>query len=420
MIWVTIFSALFIFIFILSKCIFGTIKTPISVFCLLWCLIGIGSNAAFYDYYEPSLIVNITIFIACIESFAIYAFLLQGLSKSFFINEIKIDSNYLKINRILTINIFCVLLLAPYVAKSIKILIFEGFASLRTQEMIESGLIATITDSFIRPLFTATTILSIVYSFSNGKRKEKILLIFLSIVINVEQVILSAGRAPFVNLVFYLMIAIILFYGRSLSNILHKGRKYVFFGIFAIIAILLITKQRNMSSSENLLLYNTYVYYFSGPSYLTQLIKNVKSYGPNGTLLYGTASFGFVTNVISDIMIFISGKAQGSLYLLGSVISNNQYWVGSHTLINAMYTCFYPFIIDYGWAGIFICPIFIAISSVIITKRLYKTKDILNITLYIYWTYVIIRTVFKWDLVNIDLTVVLVSLCFFTKRKLLK
>ncbi len=420
MIWIIIFSILFGLLLVLSKCVFGTIKNPISVFCLLWCVIGIGSNAAFYDYYEPSTVVNIIIFIGCIVAFIVYGILLQGYHKSFFVNEICLDNEDVKIKRVIIVNCIGMAILLPYIIRSLKVLTLGGFATLRSQDVIDSGFYAILNDSIIRPMFTATTILAIVFTFSHAKRKQKVTLIVLSIIANVEQVVLSAGRAPLVNLIFYLMIAIVLFYGRNLRNILHKGRKYIYLGIISIIVVLKITSQRNMSSSESMLLYNTYVYYFSGPSYLTQLLKNVTEYGPGGQLLYGTASFGFLTNIFSDVMIFITGKPQGSLYLLGSVISCNQYRIGAHTSINAMYTCFYPFLIDYGWIGIIICPIFIGIASAIITKRLYKNKNTFNISMYIYWIYVLIRTVFKWDLVNIDLIVVIIALYFFTNNKSLK
>lgn len=416
MIWVIIFSILFGFTLILSKYVFGSIKNPISVFCLLWCLIGVGSNAAFYDYYEPSILVNFMIFIGCIVAFVVYGLSLQGYHKIFFINELCLDNEDVKIKRVIVVNCFGIAILIPYVIRSLKVLALGGFAILRSQDVIDSGFYAILNDSVIRPVFTATTVLAIVYSFSNAKRREKILLIVLSIVANVEQVALSAGRSALVGFAFYLMIAVVVFYGRNIRNILYRGRRYICLGMIAVLVVLKITSQRNMSSDENMLLYNTYVYYFSGPSYLTQLIKNVTEYGPGGKLLYGGASFGFLTNIFSDIMIFITGKAQGSLYLLGSVITNNQYNVGAHTSINAMYTCFYPFLIDYGWIGIVICPIFVAIVSTIVTKRLYNDKSIFNASLYVYWIYVIIRTVFKWDLVNLDMTVVIVILYFFTKR----
>lgn len=418
MIWVLIFSLLFIFTWVLSKKIFSTVKNPISIFCLLWCLIGMGSNAAFYGYYEPSTTVNIIILIGCIVSFFTYGLSLQGYNKRFFVEQFKSRCDDVEIRRVMLVNVLCIIILIPYVIRSFNVLIAGGFSVLRSQNVIENGFLAILNDSVIRPIFTATTILSIVYSFSNAKRKHKIKLLILSIIVNIEQVILSAGRAPLVNLVFYLIIALVLFYGKSIQSILYRGRKYILFGAIMGIAVLKITSQRSMASDENIFLYNTYVYYFSGPAYLSQLIKNVTAYGPGGKLLYGAASFGFISNIISDILIFLTGKAQGSLYLLGSVISNNQYRIGVHTSINAMYTCFYPFLIDYGWIGIIICPLFMGIVSGILTKRLYKNQSSFNICLYIYWIYVIIRTVFKWDLVNIDFTVVIIILYYFTKRKI--
>lgn len=418
MIWICIFSILLVFMLIIYKSVLGSIKNPISVFGILWCLVGIGANAALYDYYKPSTIVNFIIIIGCIVSFIVYGFSMHGYNKAFFINEIQIDDGYVNIKRVVIINCIGIAVLVPYAIQSLKMIISGGFAYLRAEGVFGGGFYAVLNDSIIRPLFTATTILAIVYSFSNSKKKEKVLLLVISVIANVEQVILSAGRASLVNFFFYLLIAIVLFYGHSVRSILYKGRKYIFLGVIVAVIVLKITTKRNMSQSENLILYNTYVYYFSGPAYLSQLIQNVTEYGPGGTLLYGAASFGFITNIWADIMIFFTGKSQGSLYLLGSLISNKQYRIGAHTSINAMYTCFYPFYIDYGWLGIVFCPIFIGIASAIFTKRLYKNKNIFNISIYIYWMYVMIRTVFKWDLVNIDLVVVLASIYFFTKHKI--
>ena len=91
------------------------------------------------------------------------------------------------------VNVLCIIILIPYVIRSFNVLIAGGFSVLRSQNVIENGFLAILNDSVIRPVFTATTILAIVYSFSNAKRKHKIKLLILSIIVNIEQVILSAG-----------------------------------------------------------------------------------------------------------------------------------------------------------------------------------------------------------------------------------
>lgn len=417
MIWISIYSVLLIFMLILFKGVLGSIKNPISIFGILWCIVGIGSNAAFYDYYAPSELVNWMIVTAIIGSFIVYGLSMHGYSKEMFLQECEIEDSFIHYKLILITNLIAMGILFPYMITSLNKIRTGGFALLRAEGVFGGGFYAILNDSVIRPLFTATTILAIVNSFSDNRKKEKIILFIIAVIANIEQVILSAGRAPLVNFVFYLIIAVILFYGRSLLNVIRRGRKYIFIGLVAAFVVLQLTSKRNMSSSENLLLYNSYVYYFSGPSYLTQLLEHVHDYGVGGQLLYGSASFGFISNIWSNIMIFLTGRPQGSLYLLGSVISNNQYSVGAHTSINAMYTCFYPFYIDFGWLGIVLCPIFIGIASAIFTKRLFRKQDIFNVSLYIYWTYVLIRTVFKWDLVNIDLAVIIFALWFFTRHR---
>lgn len=184
------------------------------------------------------------------------------------------------------------------------------------------------------------------------------------------------------------------------------------------VLVLILTQMRSstdINSDDILEIFHTY--YFSGPSYLTQLLENVKEYGIQGTKFYGADTFGFISNIFSNVMIILTGRPQGTLYIMGAVITNHQYWVGSSTLINAMCTGFYPFILDWGYFGIIIGPFVLGILSLYITKRVYRRRDLFNTALYIYWMYVLFRTVFKWDLVNIDFSVVIISLYMFTHHR---
>ena len=82
-----------------------------------------------------------------------------------------------------------------------------------------------------------------------------------------------------------------------------------------------------------------------------------------------------------------------------------------------MCTCFYPFILDWGYLGVIIGPVIVALIAGKLTKKLYKERNINTISLYIFFLYVLIRTVFKWDLLNLDFIVVIASLYFFTRRR---
>ena len=156
---------------------------------------------------------------------------MNGYKKSFLIRGMKIENSHINIKKIIFLNVGAAFFLFPYVIRSLNIILSKGFAYLRAGGVIESGFHAVLNDSFIRPLFRVTTILTIVCSFSSIKKKNKFLLIIVSIVLNVEQVILTAGRSYLVNFIFYLIIAVVIFYGSSIKNFLYYSKKYIVLGI---------------------------------------------------------------------------------------------------------------------------------------------------------------------------------------------
>ena len=414
-----VFAGLLFLMILLAKAGMGTLKTPVLVFSIIWCIVGLGANLCLYEYYAPSNLVNTIIISGAIIFFIVYGFGLRGVKKSFFTENIKLDSCFINLRILIGINIVVIVLLLPSLITALIILRTNELWYIRANgsEVYSSSLMATLADSVIRPLFVATTILAIVYLFSDGKQKTKYVLLMLAIVENIELVISTAGRAPIVNFLFYFIIAIVLFRGKSIFELLHHERGKLLFVVALIMGIFVLTQMR---SSTNLdmrdMLETFYNYYFSGPSYLTQLLRNVTEYGIDGRYFWGAATFGFISNIFSNILILVTGRPQGTLYIIGSVITSKQYWVGEHTLLNAMCTGFYPFLLDWGYLGIVIGPVILGIITTIITKKVYKNRSLFYIAIYIYWIYALFRTVFKWDLVNIDFSVVLISLYFFTHK----
>lgn len=419
--WSIIFLILGVFILIISRAVLGSCKTPVTFFSVLWCIVAGIANMCLYGYYAPSDVVNIIILIGVIIFTFVYGVSVQRMPKAFFVMELEFDDDNINWKLLLTVNIVAIFILVPTLRQSLVLLQGDGLAYLRANStsVYSSGILAVLNDSVIRPLFVTTTIMSCVYLFTKNNRKNKVLFIILALVENLEMVLMTAGRAPIVNFIFYFALVLLLFRGRSIRGLLIRERKKIFFVILLVFLVFYLTEQRSISSSKgsSQMLESFYVYYFSGPGYLSQLLENISQYGPGGTLFYGAATFGFITNIISDILIIVTHRSQGTLYLLGSVITNRQYRVGAHTSINAMCTCFYPFILDWGYLGVIIGPVIVALIAGKLTKKLYKERNINTISLYIFFLYVLIRTVFKWDLLNLDFIVVIASLYFFTRRR---
>lgn len=412
------FIAFFIFI-IIEKNTYGTVRTPSGVFCLLWCVVGFVANLGLYEMYTPSGLVNLTIFAGIV----LFNFIFNAKSAPIPIREF-LDNRDFEINIKFGIVYFCCfvsyLFLLPHMRRGISIILSEGFAYLRanasdtTLGISTAGWQNSVIDSIIRPYFMVVSVLSVVCAFSKrAETKHRIGLIVCALLGDTMIVLCTAGRATLVNYMFYFVFGFIVFYGERIFQGIWEQKKNFLFVIILAVLVLYVTNERaGGDSTASDFLETMHTYYFSGPAYLSQLLENYHDYGIGGQLLFGQATFGFITNWISSVLILFTGKSQGSLYLLGSVITNRQYRIGTNTLINAMCTGFYSFIVDWGYAGIVIGPLIIGYMSHKIFKWAYEKRDVWAYMLYIYWLYVLFRTVFKWDLINLDFSIVLMCIIF--------
>lgn len=415
-------SLCFLILFIMSllsiKLVYGTLKTPVTCFTSLWLFVGFISNLGLYEYFLPSNFVNITMIVGSVLFFVAYSFFMRGVKRGFFIKNKIVENDHLNIKIFLLINILCILFMIPTLVSALNVLKAHGSLSVIRGNLVNiysSNIISELFTGFIRPVFISTTLIFVVYSFGGRKKTYKYLLGTFAILETFIMAFISGGRAPFVNFAFYFIIALLIFKGERLIYLIKKEKKKLLFIFFLFLGVLYITQLRSTDdvSSESIW-ESLYIYYFSGPSYMTQLLKYNTTYGPHGMLLYGAATFGFITNIFAYIYMIFTGKNIGSLYILGSTITNQQYWVGKHTLINAMCTTYYPFVVDWGYIGIVIGPVVIAGIVAFFTKKLKRKKSIENFAMYIYILYVLIRTVFKWDLLPFDMPIILITTSIYT------
>lgn len=423
--FVILFLASGFFINLILKAKFRTLRNPISIFSFVWTIVGVGANLRLYGYYSPSMFVNVSILISmwllCILSILFY----NNPQYYTSLDNENYNSNF-NYRFFLIINFSCIIVMMPQVISAASILISNGFAFLRANAsyantgIYVAGWQAALFSSIIRPIILSSTIISIALLFSSEQVKIKRNCILLSIFETILMVILTAGRGSLVNFTFYILIAVILFSGKNIVAILFRYKKLLLMVLLLGVGVIYVTSLRDLGNASWRFLENIYVYYFSGPSYMTQLLEYETRYGINGEKLYGTATFGFISNWFSAWYMLLFGGQSGSLWLMGSQITNKQYWVGDHTLINAMCTAFYTFIVDWGIMGIFLGTIVIFCISKIIMKYMTKKRNLKAYSIMIFWIYLIIRTVFKWDLIDLDFSVFLVCIYIYTMRVKIK
>ena len=414
------FLLLLVVIIAMTKAVYGSLRSPIFFYCVIWCIVGAVANLGFYGYYLPSTLVNIIMFVGIIVFWIVYGVYVNGFASDFFKKDFEITETNINLKSLLFINIIFLILVIPTLITSIGLIRQYGLWYIRANasEVYNSGLLATLSDSVIRPTFISITLITIISCFCDVPRGQRKLLIVLSVIDNVVMTFQTGGRAAVVNFVFYMLIALVLFKGESFANLIRTQKKKIIFLIVVFIFILQLTQMRSTTElNRSDFLRTFYTYYFSGPEYLTQLIENVQEYGINGAKFYGAATFGFITTIFSDIMILLTGRSQGAAYIISSRIANKQYTVGSGgSLVNAMCTGFYPAIVDWGYFGIVLGPAVIAIITGIVTRRVYQKTNIFNTCLYIYILYTLFRTVFKYDLLGIDFSVIILFTYIFTKN----
>ena len=424
-----IYFLLFVFIGVLQRRNYRSRRTPLSFFSLMWCIVGFFTNTPILNYDSPSLFVNVCIVLGVLLFTVVFTIstprtkVIISDTRAIGVNE-KINYEW-----IVAVGAICWVLMIPRFSNSLRIISMQGLAFLRanltnTELGISRGGLQDILFAYmVEPAIIATAILSFFLLFNDNEvGYKKYLVFFYSILSVLAYAFTSAGRGIIVKYAFCFLFSILICRKRIISNIF-KTRTVRYGFIIAVAAVFYITYQRrtwgNSDSGFSSILGTFYVYYFSGPAYMTKLMEAQPYYGGFRQLLYGQATFGFLTNFISWVLVFLTGKNQGSLYLLGSVISNAYYNVAPTVRVNAMYTCFYTFWIDWGYIGILIGPILLALYSAYLFKRVYNKGSYIDSVMYVFWLYILIRTVFKLDTISVGVTIVYFCMRLFVRREVI-
>ena len=393
----------------------------VTLFSVVWALILAGSNLGLHGYYPPSNEVNLLI----LSSITIYAIAMVCTNS----NDSKISIPISKIQGIdclaykpiMIIGALSLVFVIPLIGNAINIILNEGgWTALRLENYAgESSYRSTIQiygyEYISIPVSRATVIIGAIAYFSKAKNGGKILI--LGCVESLLCAVVSAGRGPILNIVMLLLWTILVVCTRTeLKHLLKKivKPKVLLTLLVILVLILVMTSSRH---AENATLGSTiYQYYFTGPSYLTQLLGQTNSeWVINKNFMFGWATFGFLINIPLTFGLMLGLGTYTSNYWIGSVLTSGNLQIGDGLYSNAMCTIFYDFLLDWGYMGILIGPIILSLMTLIITKRAQQTLNIFWVSVVILWIFTLFRTTFKWDLVDITFLITVFFLFLFTK-----
>lgn len=422
-VWTSLYGILGIVLVVMQKKRYRTYRTPLTLFCGVWVIIGFFANTSILNYDMPSTLVNACILIGVIVFFIAFV----GRNPS--VGEIKKNIDFgteksLNMPLIIVFNAIGWFILLPRLITSMRLVLQFGFSFVRANltnmefGLSRGGMQDIIFSYMVEPIFVVTGVIA-TFELISRRRKRAFYLFVYSTISIILFSLASAGRGLIVKFVFYVGLTIMIARCKVLETII-KSRVLKYGLLGAIVVVLFISIERSFSSEGDSLLESWlktfYIYYFSGPAFMSKLIEAQPQYAFGGKLLWGSASFGFISNWFAYLIQILTGNKIGSDYLLGSLIANNYYQVAPGIKVNAMYTCFYTFALDWGYLGILIGPCILGLLSSFLFKKVYFSNSYRFAVIYVTWLYILIRTVFKLDTLTISYTVTIMCVFLFIRR----
>ena len=184
-------------------------------------------------------------------------------------------------------------------------------------------------------------------------------------------VVVAGGRMILFNFICFVILAVILSpLQKRLSDRLRAlpGVAKLLL-IVAVIGIVLITSVRSLGGGTSVL--ENAFFYFAGPiTYFDEMLQDPQRFGLDGSgLLYGTATFGFIANpieIMASVIFHFDYVGSDSIVTEAAAA----YLPFSNSLVgNAVCTSLYPFMRDFGIAGVAIGPILFGMMTGLVWQK---------------------------------------------------
>lgn len=392
---------------------------PLIFFSGIWCIVGFVANLGLYEYYFPSIEVNLMMLSGIVVFNLIYALLNNCRLPVFSCgNESKSaislsPVNEYRISLIIVINSLCLLYILPTLASAMTYVLAGQFTALRSSIFnLEFTTTAqnALRSYIITPVFTATLILGIVGLFYRTKHAP--LVLAMGIVGSLAVTLVEASRIMLVKTILITLITSAVLFRGEIKKLSKRAKLILFIVSISFIAFCVyITSDR---SSDGDIVKVFFTYFFSGPAYLSQLLNaHNTQFVVLKDFLFGGATFGGFFNLILLALTFLGFPVKDTTYIVGSVLTSGNLPVSPTESINAMCTCYFDFIVDWGMAGVIIGPALLASVTFSLARYSVCKPSLKSVSLLIFWIYILIRTPFALDTINPAFTITILSIIAF-------
>lgn len=417
---------LILFSFGLSKVIRKKFLTPLSLFTFIWCFFAFLSTFGLLGLYLPIQTVHSYVYLSVFSFDIVYLLVWCFSAKN---KPPQQKGNIISEKLVLGINGICFLFLIPVAYRSLQIALSYGYNYLRRHAgtaLTGSTILQILYNWFLIPCFLASACL-IISQITLAKSKPNRRLLMIVVANIILHSIIFAARALVVKIIFYMVFAILFCYnpGRDLQyNLKHskKNRWLIFVFLVALLGFTVYLTAGRMQGGN----YSSYsfldsiILYYVGSFSLLSLYVSHPSisllYDPS-KLMFGKATFGCVANLYDAIIYVLFGvDYRGSDYLIEKT-TEIFYIIGEKITFNAATTSIYPFMRDFGVAGIVIGFALLAFISAKLELREMINRTIRSRALYIFWLYIIVKSVLNYEPISPPVFFTALFIYLFTNRR---
>lgn len=362
-----VFIMLFIMVEIWVHYTYKTFMVPATIYNVMWCLMPACASLSIGGLIVPSLqtvlVIITSVIIFNITTF-IYTMSVKGHTRKSYKENSLLNWNCYRYNR----KIFCFLNLLAigysmlFIEKSLTYLLRGGFVQLRYQYLNTStlGNIMTTKQALLFqwiciPIFIVNVLIFAISIM--GKKRDKIVTIFalLGVVI---RILITGGRMAAFELVSAIALAYVLYPSKRRIKFSAMQKLVI---VLLVVVLIYITSIRRIGDST---IFENIIVYLAGPiSYLDNIVLNPEMFGIGVEKLYGQATFGFITNIVLIAAWFVLGIEYRGSEAIVSEYTKHYFYITETEKGNHMYTMLYPFLMDFGYVGVIIGMIFVAVLA---------------------------------------------------------
>lgn len=357
-------------VFLTSRHLDKSMIRPSNLFVVVWLSISVLFSLKYIDYDNPSNYTYLLIFLG------VLCFVIGG---RFSIKpRARMERYEIDLRKVVVLQILTIILYVPETIDVIRDLIsgqtLEDVRIKSGEENGSSGLIAIFKNFVSTPfLFLSYPITAYIFFSNKTKSNKKLLVLLLSMIIVAISVLRLGGRSP---ILFFLVNFFVVWYFYKDVVVLSRSVKNVMFLVvsMAVISFVYASISRGIDDLPR----SFYQYFVGCVALLDNGVKSVNFHTE------GIATFSSLITFFDTFWRFIGGDEVTAMHVI-SWINNHveeTISVGKDCNMNAFYSLFYWFYLDYGIIGVILLCFLYGILADSIYKAAIYNRHFITIVIF--------------------------------------